>query len=125
MDGDEGRAAKARRQRVLEVDERRPQAAQRAWDAAGHPDDLAPGLQAQWLDTRGHELRRARERDKTKSRVEPTELAEEVLDVRLVPGPPPPEHVGVDDDERSRVNPHRPPSPLTPQELACVASRES
>ena len=99
------------RQRVLEVRERRPQAAEQraardhairsSWKRAGELDRL---------DALGDELGPPRHRREAelvaRRRRQP---AQQVLDVRLVAGALAAEHVRVDDDERaSRDLPRRP-----------------
>ena len=99
MDGDDPGRGAARRQGVLEVDERRPEACKGSGDGPAHADDLAAGRKEDGLDSGRDELRPARESGEAKAVVKLGELTQEILDVGLVPGALAPEHIRVDDDE--------------------------
>jgi hypothetical protein len=101
VDGDDRRRGRAERERVLEVRERRPQAAQEPGHRPRHPQLLAPRGQVERLDAVRHELGVAGERDEPEVTGLAPELAEQVRDVRLVARPAPAEDVGVDRDHTS------------------------
>src|SRR5207245_10498438 len=96
----DGGARTPERQRVQKVRDRRADTPQQARDRPGHPQFLAPRWQVQRLDAFGHELGPARNRGEAKIVCDPRKRAQELLDVRLVAGPLPAEHVGVDHHER-------------------------
>ena len=84
-----------------EVGERGPEAAEQARHADRHARDLVPGRKVHRLDSFGHEVGAARDRGETQVRWRGSgELAQERANVGLVAGALPPEHVGVEDDER-------------------------
>ena len=84
-----------------EVAERRSEAAQHTGDAEGHSRDLVPGRKVHRLDPVGDEVGPARDRGEAQVRGRGRgELAQERADVGLIPGALPPEHVGVEHDER-------------------------
>ena len=85
---------------MQEVRDGRADVPQQARDRPGHPQLLASRGQVQRLDAFGHELRPARDRSEAKIVCDTRQRTQELLDIRLVAGPLPPEHVGVDHDER-------------------------
>ena len=93
-------AAIARRDDVVEVRQRRPQAPEESRQPVGHPHRLAAGRELDRLDSVGHEVRAARNRRQALLVGERRELSQQRRDVRLVPSAATPEHVRVDDDER-------------------------
>jgi hypothetical protein len=86
---------------VLEVGERRPQPAEELWQRPRHAHFLRPGAEPDRFHSVRDELRAARDCRKAEvSAADRREQPQQVLDVRLVPGPLPAEDVGVDDDQR-------------------------
>ena len=94
------------RERVLEVAERRAEAAQQARQQQRHPQLLRPRGQLDGLDPLRNELGMTGDGCDPQAglRRERCECAQEVEDVRLVAGAAAAEHVGVDDDERLHVS---------------------
>ena len=74
------------------------------------------------LDSRRHELGAARDRGEAQAVADGGERAEQILDVRLVAGALPAEHVGVDHDERIA---HAAPPRRPPGCVAAVSSHEN
>ena len=82
--------------------QRRPHAAEQRRDRARHPQLLALRGELQRLDAGRHELGAPRDRSETKVVGDGGQRRKELFDVRLVTGPVPAEHVGIDHDERLR-----------------------
>ena len=80
--------------------ERRPHAAQQARNADRHPQLLRTRAQHDRLDAVRHERRVAGDRGDAQVIRNVRQRAQQLLDIRLVAGATPPEHVGVDHDER-------------------------
>ena len=104
MDRDDRRAAVAERQRVLEVRERGPEPAQEARQRPRHAQHLRLRAAARSASTpSGHELGVARDGGEAAGPARhPGSSRSRFCDVRLVAGALPPEHVGVEEDERRR-----------------------
>ena len=85
---------------VLEVCDRRLQAAQQAGERPGHPPRLAAGRKLDGLDAVRQELRVPGHSGEAKLVVKPRELAKQRRDVALVPGPLTSEYVGIEHDQQ-------------------------
>jgi hypothetical protein len=96
VDGEHRRADGPQRQRVLVVAEAWSDAAQQPRQPPGHPELLRAGRERERLDSLWYALRVAGDRGEAQVGRRGGQGAEEVLDVGLVPGPLPPEHVRVD-----------------------------
>ena len=101
MDGDDGGRAQAERQRVLEVDEGRPQPGEQAREGDGHAQVLRGGGEDDRLDARRYEVGAAGDGGEAEAPGAGggRQGAQEVRHVRLVAGAVAAEHVGVDHDE--------------------------
>ena len=100
---------------MLEMRERRAQPAQQTRHRPAHPELLGGCAEDDRLDPGGHELWMPRDRREPELiAAERRQPAEQVLDVGLVAGPLPAEHVGVEHDERLHAAPSGPVRGLTP-----------
>jgi hypothetical protein len=84
----------------LEVRERGLYLAQKAGKGPGHPPRLASRLKLDRLDPVRNAVRVPSYRGEAEPAVELWQFAKQRRDVRFVAGPPAPEHVGVEDDQR-------------------------
>ena len=102
----------AERQRVLEVRERRAQPVERTRHGPRHPQLLRARRERNRLDAVGHEVGTPRQRREPEIASGSRELAQQVLDVRLVPGALAAEDVRVEHDEDVTRPPRDRPRPL-------------
>jgi hypothetical protein len=101
VDGDDGAALPPERDRVLEVRELRPEPAEQARQRPRHAQLLRARGKRDRRHARGDEPGVARDRAELELGHRRRQLAQQVRDVRLVPGARAPEHVGVEDDQAS------------------------
>ena len=102
VEGDDGAPPPAEWKCVLEVREAGAQRAQEARQRPGHSRLLQAGRQLDRVDARRHSRGVARDGGETEVGRDTRQLAQEVLDVRLLAGPVPAEYVRVDHDEIAR-----------------------
>src|SRR5690349_1960747 len=98
VERDDASAGVGERQRMLEVRELRSGPAKKAWQRDGHPHLLEARGQDDRLDAVRHELGMARYCGEVEVGRSRRKLAQQVDDVRLLPGPAAPEDIGVDQD---------------------------